>query len=234
MTGLVIRVYGFTAALAVLVMIVLLVLPRYTSAGRYLEPQAALVQYMVDRLSLKKDPQHIETVISRIEPRLRGRLTLFDGAGTVVRSTVQPPLEGPTDAELETLRDKKWALDWGRIVVRSDDGSLMCVYLPNRPGFPWFWVLPCGVVVLLGVGAASLWFSRRLARPLGKLAGAARRFGAGEMTARAKLDRGDELGEVGRAFDEMAERTAMMLAAQRQLMADVSHELRTPLARIRV
>jgi signal transduction histidine kinase len=32
----------------------------------------------------------------------------------------------------------------------------------------------------------------------------------------------------------MADRTAALISAQRQLMADVSHELRTPLARIRV
>jgi signal transduction histidine kinase len=230
---LVYRVYGFTAALSVIVMTVLLVLPRFTSAARYLEPQAALVQYMVDRLSLK-DAQGMQRIVDRIEPRLRGQLTLFDGAGTVIRSTVQPPLGYPTEQEVNELRTAKWALDWGRIVVRSDDRSLIGVYTPNRPGFPWFWVLPCGIAVLLCVGAASLWFSRRLARPLGHLAGAARRFGAGDMTARATLDRADELGDVGRAFDEMAERTAMTLAAQRQLMADVSHELRTPLARIRV
>jgi signal transduction histidine kinase len=45
---------------------------------------------------------------------------------------------------------------------------------------------------------------------------------------------GDEVGDVGRAFDEMADRTAAVLHSQRQLMGDVSHELRTPLARIRV
>jgi two-component system OmpR family sensor kinase len=44
----------------------------------------------------------------------------------------------------------------------------------------------------------------------------------------------DEVGDVGRAFDEMADRTATVLRSQRQLMGDVSHELRTPLARIRV
>jgi two-component system OmpR family sensor kinase len=230
---LVFSVYAFTAALTVIVMAVLLVLPRFTRAARYMEPQAALIQYMVDRISLK-DAQKMQIAVDRIEPRLRGQLTLFDPAGTVVRSTVQPPLDAPTAGELATLKTEKWALDWGRIVVRSDDGSLFCVYAPNRPGFPWFWVLPCGIAVLACVGAASLWFSRRLVRPFGELAGAARRFGAGDMTARAKLDRADELGDMGRAFDEMADRTAMMLAAQRQLMADVSHELRTPLARIRV
>jgi signal transduction histidine kinase len=79
-----------------------------------------------------------------------------------------------------------------------------------------------------------VWFARKLAKPLDELATAARRFGAGDTAARAALERRDELGDVGRAFDEMADRTAAVMLAQRQLMADVSHELRTPLARIRV
>src|SRR5439155_25547539 len=95
-------------------------------------------------------------------------------------------------------------------------------------------VLPLGAGVLVVVGAASLWFSRRLVRPLGELAEAARQFGAGNTAARADLHRDDELGDVGRAFDDMADRTSALITSQRQLMADVSHELRTPLARIRV
>jgi len=110
----------------------------------------------------------------------------------------------------------------------------MGVYAPNRPGFPWGYVIPMSAVILIFVGAVSVWFSRRLAKPLDELASAARRFGAGDTTARASLQRLDELGDVGRAFDEMADRTAAVMQAQRQLMADVSHELRTPLARIRV
>jgi signal transduction histidine kinase len=95
-------------------------------------------------------------------------------------------------------------------------------------------VLPLGAMILVLVGIASIWFSRRLARPLDQLANAARRFGAGDIAARANLMLADEVGEVGRAFDEMADRTARVLRSQRQLMGDVSHELRTPLARIRV
>jgi signal transduction histidine kinase len=119
-------------------------------------------------------------------------------------------------------------------VVRSDDGSLLGVYEPHRPGFPWAFVVPLAASVLVVIAAATLWYSRRLVRPLGLLADAARRFGAGDTTARAELARDDELGDVGRAFDDMAHRTAAVLTSQRQLMADVSHELRTPLARIRV
>ena len=96
-------------------------------------------------------------------------------------------------------------------------------------------MLPFGAIILLVVFAASLWLTRRVTTPLDQLAAAARQFGEGDITARAKIvTRLDEIKDVGKAFDEMADRTSAMLQAQRQLMADVSHELRTPLARIRV
>ena len=230
---LVLRVYAFAAALSIVVTVALLVLPRYVRGPRYLEPQAALLQYDVERWSLKEPTEFHET-LERVEARLRGKLSLYGNDGKLVRSNVDPPLDPPDDDELATLRDAAWALSTGRIVVRSDDGTLIGVYHPNRPSFPWTYVIPIGVVILLVVGAASVWFSRRLARPLDELAAAARKFGAGDTKARAQLGRDDELGDVGRAFDDMADRTAAVMLAQRQLMADVSHELRTPLARIRV
>ena len=230
------RLYAFTAAIALTSMTALLVLPRFVRSPSFLEPQAALVQNMVNWLSVREhaDPHQLPQLLARLDSRLRGDLTLFDPQGHVEGSTTQPVLSGPTAHELATLEGDKWALAWHRIVVRSDDGSMYGVYVPNGPGFPWSFVLPLGAGVLLVVGAATLWFSRRLVRPLDQLASAARRFGAGDTSARAALHRDDELGELGRAFDDMADRTAALISSQRQLMGDVSHELRTPLARIRV
>ena len=230
---LVFRVYAFAVGLSIAITAAFLILPRYTRGARYLEPQAALLQYNVERWSLKDTAKFLQ-IMDRIEPRLRGKLSLFDEQGGLVRTNIEPALSPPTGEERATLRTAKWALSTGRIVVRSDDSTLMGVYAPNRPGFPWGYVIPMSAVILIFVGAVSVWFSRRLAKPLDELASAARRFGAGDTTARASLQRLDELGDVGRAFDEMADRTAAVMQAQRQLMADVSHELRTPLARIRV
>jgi signal transduction histidine kinase len=230
---LVVRVYAFVALLAIAIMAALLVLPRYTRGPRYMEPHAALVQYMVDRWSTK-NPAGLAESLARVEPRLRGKLTLFDASGNLIHTTGEPPLDPPTTSERTELDTGKWSLDWGRIVVRSDDGSMIGVYAPDRPGFPWGYVLPFGAIILVLVLIASIWFTARLARPLDQLATAARRFGEGDTASRAKLYRRDEVGDVGRAFDEMADRTALVLQTQRQLMGDVSHELRTPLARIRV
>ncbi|MET0556012.1 MAG: HAMP domain-containing sensor histidine kinase [Vicinamibacteria bacterium] len=90
-----------------------------------------------------------------------------------------------------------------------------------------------GVVwVVLALVSAPL--ARAIARPLEHLSETARRFGAGDLTARARLDRRDEIGTLARTFDETADRVSRLLAGQRELLANVSHELRTPLARIRV
>jgi signal transduction histidine kinase len=227
------RLYGLTAAISIAIMVALLLLPRFVGSPRYLEPQAALVQNMVDRISLR-EPSKIPEVVGRWSKRLRGKLTLFDASAKVINSTAEVQ-SAPTASELAQLAgDAKWVIDWHRIVVRSDDGKMIGVYVPNHPGFPWGFVLPLGAGVLLVVGLATLWFSRRLVSPLDTLAAAARRFGSGDITARAKLHRDDELGDVGRAFDDMADRTSALISSQRQLMGDVSHELRTPLARIRV
>ena len=128
------RVYAFTAALAIAIMAALLVLPRYTRSARYMEPQAALMQFLVERWSTK-DFAGFSDAVTRIEPRLRGGLTLFAADGHMLR-TIDVALDPPSDAERRTLATEKWTLDWGRIVVRSDDGSLIGVYAPTRPGFP--------------------------------------------------------------------------------------------------
>jgi len=107
--------------------------------------------------------------------------------------------------------------------------------LDLRPPMPPPWQL-AGVagLVLAVLGISSALLARSISRPLGTLSAAATRLGTGDLDARATLDRDDELGEVGRAFDGMADRVVTLLRAEKALLAGVSHELRTPLARIRV
>jgi two-component system, OmpR family, sensor kinase len=94
-----------------------------------------------------------------------------------------------------------------------------------------FFTLGLGVI-LVGVGAFLT--ARWIVRPLEQLSRAARALGEGDLRARAGLARGDEVGEVSRTFDEMADRVERLIRAEKELLANVSHELRTPLARIRV
>ena len=73
-----------------------------------------------------------------------------------------------------------------------------------------------------------------LTSPLRELEKTVERFGQGDLSARTRSKRGDELGKVARSFDRMAERMQVLLTAERRLLQDVSHELRSPLARLNV
>jgi signal transduction histidine kinase len=101
-------------------------------------------------------------------------------------------------------------------------------------------------VVLAVVALATRPLARRLSRPLERLTAAARQLGNGDLGARAPAPAGrvrwwgrghapaDEIAELTRAFNEMAERVEGLVRGQKELLANVSHELRSPLARLRM
>ena len=103
-----------------------------------------------------------------------------------------------------------------------------CVVCPG-----WKWTLESGgPPPTLALG--SIPFVRQITSPLERLTRVVVKFGTGDLTARAGLDRGDEVGRLARAFDEMAERIERLVRSEKEFLANVSHELRTPLARVRV
>ena len=92
-------------------------------------------------------------------------------------------------------------------------------------------------VLALVVGALSFWLARYLSAPVGSLRRATQRLSDGDLSARvggSVARRSDEIGDLARDFDEMAERLESLLGSERRLLRDVSHELRSPLARLRV
>ncbi len=119
-------------------------------------------------------------------------------------------------------------------VVRrpSPDGRYQFLMRREIQADPWRDAAVYGWIVLVIVLLCYA-LARTLAAPIRQLRHAVVRFGSGDLYSRMKSDRKDELGDLARAFNEMADRLQTLLTAERRLLQDISHELRSPLARLR-
>ena len=89
----------------------------------------------------------------------------------------------------------------------------------------------------LGAAALAVVLSyvmmRRVLAPLTRMTAISRDIAAGNFQVRVPAVTDDEVGQLARAFNQMAESLEALEHLRRRLMIDVAHELRTPLTNIR-
>jgi two-component system sensor histidine kinase CpxA len=92
-------------------------------------------------------------------------------------------------------------------------------------------------LAILSAGALCFLLARHIANPIRDLQSAVRRIAEGDFSVRAApgfVGRKDELADLARDFDAMAQRVQSLLQKQQELLGDISHELRSPLTRLTV
>lgn len=118
------------------------------------------------------------------------------------------------------------------VVVGAHQSPPRLIHLLDPEALAW----RLGVLFLV-VGGLSFWLARYLTSPVAPLRRATRKLSSGDLSARVEgkvTKRRDEIGELARDFDAMAERIEGLVESQQRLLRDVSHELRSPLARLGV
>jgi two-component system, OmpR family, sensor kinase len=88
---------------------------------------------------------------------------------------------------------------------------------------------------LLLIGGIGWWVARSVSRLVEAMRDATRKMAAGEFATRVDKrwsNPHDELGQLARDFNGMAERIEVLVAHDRGVLQDLSHELRSPLARL--
>jgi two-component system, OmpR family, sensor histidine kinase BaeS len=88
------------------------------------------------------------------------------------------------------------------------------------------------LVAIAFSSVAGIWYANRLVRPIERITETAQALKAGDPDARTGLKNDDEIGFLGKTFDEMADSIEADREMERRLTADVAHELRTPLQAI--
>lgn len=192
----------------------------------------------------------LDSLLHRLEESGTRQAYLFDARG-VELSGRSFPEEVERFAERVLAEDKvtfEFAGDTFLAGLRIQDAKgrsfALVQKMPRRPlwyllgkASPVRDILLRLAMMLTVVGVLSYGLARYLTRPILGLQGAVRRFAGGDLDVRvgpSVQDRKDEIGQLGRDFDHMAERIESLVRAQQRLLGDISHELRSPLARLYV
>jgi len=193
----------------------------------------AMARYSSERVSeLRGDPPALSVELSRVRQALGVVATVYAEDGrTVLASSADPPLPPHALAEGGRPGGSPYHRKSGRALPLRGGGQVVFAFEHPRPHPGALAVL---LAVLCVIALASVPMARSIASPVEQLTRAARGLGAGDLTVRARVRARGEVGELARAFDEMAERIEAQVRAEKELLANVSHEVRTPLARIRV
>ena len=104
---------------------------------------------------------------------------------------------------------------------------------PPRAQGPRAFLLIVGLSLFTVLGVAIL-YVRRMVRPLGELAAAARAAGKGDRTARVPEHGAHEIREAAAAFNDMQARIALFDEERTRTLAAVGHDLRTPITSLRI
>jgi signal transduction histidine kinase len=131
---------------------------------------------------------------------------------------------------LGALRGRAWSH-----VAELADGRMLVALRPpqERPlrRFGWLFAL---VGIGIAVAIAAYPVVRRLTRRLETLQASVAALGAGDLSARVKVEGRDEVGRLAQTFNAAADRIQELVTTNRSLLANASHELRSPLARLRM
>lgn len=211
---------------------------RRGAAGEALNLYAESAVHVYD----SEGPQAFEQYANRSLKEAGTEVELFDGDGNT--------LTAPTSAEASSVAGEikqtgqhishvtsTGRITWGRSVVTPSGKNYVFVTRLRQPyvfrGLP-----PWGIALsILAAGVISYLLALYLTSPVKKLKAVVQSFADGNLDVRVASQLGgrhDELADLGREFDHMAERIAALISSQKRLLADISHELRSPLARLTV
>lgn len=173
--------------------------------------------------SVPSDESDRERYFRDVANLTRARIRVFDGQTR--RGTYVPEDDFPTD-----LRD---GLSHRAAIPAERGGGVLELTHPVPPPPTSSFVLTL-VLVAMSIGVITFLLTKHVLSPLERLTEVMQRFRHGEFSARSGETRTDEIGELSKHFDRMAEEIEALLRSKDELLGAVAHELRTPLARVHV
>ena len=187
----------------------------------------------------------LSELLHRNSRAIRGRLVAINLSDNQLVSVGGPPLRENDKRDLLRLTNQSSPIAIKRGAIRllgpvffEHSNSRYALFsarldMPEDKAPP---VLLFLTIALITTTLLSWLFAKSLTSPILHIQGSAKKLANGDWQTRVgkAANRQDELGQLARDFNLMAEQLESMWGAQKRLLADVSHELRSPLARLQM
>jgi len=239
---------SYWIAQALFLVLAILVTLAIHPSGEIASVQAQQSRFLNEAVQAyqKGGEEGARTYLRSVRDAQHVRLFLFDEKTRDVTGRTPPDwilrvARGQT-ATADSLRGRLGPARYLRQTIAASDGHSYTLVIEFPPqehrffgphGVPHLGIL----IAIVSSGLVCYILARYLTSPIVLLRAATQKLASGDLTARAGLPgsrRHDEMAELMRDFDRMAERLENLVNAQSRLLTDISHELRSPLARLNV
>ena len=248
---------GLTAVVLILFAVPLAIALRQSATDRAIQESEYVAQGVADYLSTGNYTQkQSEAFVGRVNERSGTQVAVLLPGGIAIGASL--PKDAPFSPagrifqhDHDTDHDDLGAVTQPT-TTKLGDGWLVDVQASSKTGRAlvrgfvgedairsevlgrWAWVGGGAAALLLLSAAGAELVSRRLTRPLVATASTASALSAGDLDARAPLGGAREISQVSTALNQLADRIEVLLASERETIADLSHRLRTPMTAIRL
>lgn len=198
--------------------------------GEIFERSSSIANLLIPPADLSKEEQ--QKAINRIAQEMEINISLFTAnkelivaIGDVAYPTIDNLKKGMWVGEnsqtrwTTVLRDGRWLVATLDQITIPDEWFITAIFL-------------CGMALL--VALTTYPFIRKLTGRIERLQESVKSIGAGDLSARVKVEGHDEVALLAKSFNATAEKLEKLMNAQKLLLANASHEFRTPLSRIRL
>ncbi len=180
----------------------------------------------------QSDAASQQAALDKLAANLGADATLYSAALRPL-ATVGAPLPAPEAGRDSSgwVHQMKGPPVW---VLKLPDGRWLVARLQRERPHPGLGFLGILGLIVLAVGVGAFPVVRSLTKRLERLQRGVESLGAGDLSARVRVEGRDEVADLAGSFNRAAARIEDLVNAHKALLANASHELRTPLARIRM